>query len=188
MFKDNLKRIRLEHDMSQEDLAQVMAVTRQSISKYEKGTAEPSFEKLAILVDYFNLSYDDILGQEKKQPAKKANLSGQTKLIKTTKPQPQFIMIQSKIDSDVNEAFYDFEIIEKYAYADYKPDALLVGLQPHSFFKAVKKDLAWYRSVDQAQAEVAAIKQAMAAGQLHYQLQYDVRVKRRGFFSVQYEE
>ncbi len=191
MFKDNLKEIRLKHDMSQEDLAQVMSVTRQSISKYEKGTAEPSFEKLAILVDYFNVSYDDILGDTKaslgqasppsQQLSRKDSRAFQT-------DQAQFVIIQSKIDQDITEAFYDFEVVEKYPYADYKPGALLIGLQPHSFFKNVKKDLAWYRTVEEANREVEAIRQAMVKGKIYYQLHYDVKVKKRGFFSVQYDE
>ena len=48
-FKDNLYRIRKEKGMSQEELAALCDVSRQAISKWENGTANPDMENLKII-------------------------------------------------------------------------------------------------------------------------------------------
>jgi len=61
-FNENLRRLRKENDYSQESLADKMNVTRQTISKWENGTAMPDLKKLTELADLFQVSMDDILG------------------------------------------------------------------------------------------------------------------------------
>lgn len=61
-FNENLRRLRKENDYSQESLADKMNVTRQTISKWENGTAMPDLKKLTELADLFEVSMDDILG------------------------------------------------------------------------------------------------------------------------------
>lgn len=63
MFKDNLISLRKHAGVSQEELANVIGVSRQSISKYENGTTEPDLTHLAKLREYFAVSYDSLLGE-----------------------------------------------------------------------------------------------------------------------------
>ena len=44
MFKDNLVNLRKFHDMTQEELAEKVNVSRQSIAKWESGDAVPDLE------------------------------------------------------------------------------------------------------------------------------------------------
>lgn len=66
-FKDNLYRIRREKGMSQEELATLCNVSRQAISKWENGTANPDMENLTTLAYSLHVSVDELLGNEKPQ-------------------------------------------------------------------------------------------------------------------------
>lgn len=60
---DNLKRIRKENNLSQEQLAEKLGVSRQSVSKWESGQAYPEMDKMLQLCEMFNLNMDDLLNQ-----------------------------------------------------------------------------------------------------------------------------
>ena len=60
-FSENLKKIRKEHNLSQEQLADDLGVSRQAISKWESSTAYPEMDKIITLCDKFNLNIDDLL-------------------------------------------------------------------------------------------------------------------------------
>lgn len=195
MFQKKIKQLRLEHDMSQEDLADVLGVTRQSISKYENGTAEPSFDKLAILVGYFGVSYDDLLAAdtlvEKEEPVKKAvEKVAATPKGKTEKEvlEPT-IEVVSLLNPDEESRFVAFEVVEKPAYfdIDYKPNAVLQGIPAKTggIFKPRNVDLAWYKESEDAYKEAQEAAEALTAGKKMYDLKYFVPVKKHGFFSVQ---
>lgn len=65
-FDENLRNLRKEKDYSQEYLAEKLGVTRQTISKWENGTAMPDLKKLIELADFFEVSIDDLLGLDYK--------------------------------------------------------------------------------------------------------------------------
>ncbi len=64
-FSEKLKYLRKEKGISQEELTQVIHVTRQSVSKWEMGTAYPDIEKLKMLSDFYEITLDDLMNQEK---------------------------------------------------------------------------------------------------------------------------
>lgn len=66
-FSENLKRIRKEHNLSQEQLADELGVSRQAISKWESAVAYPEMEKIIALCDKFNLNIDDLLHKDIKE-------------------------------------------------------------------------------------------------------------------------
>ncbi|MBE6930475.1 MAG: helix-turn-helix transcriptional regulator, partial [Ruminococcaceae bacterium] len=43
-FSENLKQIRKEHHLSQEELAELLDVSRQAVSKWEQGMGYPEVE------------------------------------------------------------------------------------------------------------------------------------------------
>jgi len=53
--------LRIEHHLSQGDLAEKMRVSRQSISKWETGASVPDIDKLIILSDMFSVSLDALV-------------------------------------------------------------------------------------------------------------------------------
>ena len=64
MFKDNLVELRKIHDLSQEELADKIGVSRQTLSKYETGESLPDIEKCKLLADVFGVSIDDLLNYD----------------------------------------------------------------------------------------------------------------------------
>lgn len=64
MFKDNLVELRKIHEMSQEELADKIGVSRQTLSKYETGESLPDIEKCKLIADVFGVSIDDLLNYD----------------------------------------------------------------------------------------------------------------------------
>ncbi|MDO5382941.1 MAG: helix-turn-helix domain-containing protein [Eubacteriales bacterium] len=67
MFADNLIELRKYHNMSQEELAEKIGVSRQTLSKYETGDSLPDIEKCKALADVFGVSLDDLINYEKSE-------------------------------------------------------------------------------------------------------------------------
>lgn len=66
-LSDNLKRIRKDNNLSQEQLADKLNVSRQSVSKWESGAAYPEMDKVLQICKMFNLNIDELLNQDIKQ-------------------------------------------------------------------------------------------------------------------------
>ncbi len=60
-FKDNLQYLRGSRNMTQEQLAMLIGVSRQSVSKWESEKAYPEMDKLLMLCDMFGVSLDDLV-------------------------------------------------------------------------------------------------------------------------------
>ena len=60
MFSDNLVQLRKLNDMTQEDLAEAVGVTRQAIAKWESGDSVPDLERSKAIADAFGVSLDDL--------------------------------------------------------------------------------------------------------------------------------
>ncbi|MBR6018860.1 MAG: helix-turn-helix domain-containing protein [Lachnospiraceae bacterium] len=59
---ENIKRLRKAHDITQEDFANILGVSSQSVSRWEKGVCYPDMELLPSLAGYFKISVDELLG------------------------------------------------------------------------------------------------------------------------------
>jgi transcriptional regulator with XRE-family HTH domain len=60
-LSDNLQYLRKKHKMTQEELAEGIGVTRQSVSKWETGEAYPDTDKLILLCEKFDISIDELV-------------------------------------------------------------------------------------------------------------------------------
>ncbi|NJJ36793.1 helix-turn-helix transcriptional regulator [Clostridioides difficile] len=65
-FGENLKRLRKERNLSQEQLSEMLNVSRQAISKWESNKTYPDIENLILLRNIFNIALDDLLFDENK--------------------------------------------------------------------------------------------------------------------------
>ena len=59
---EKIKKIRKMAGMTQEELAEKMNVSRQTISKWEKEISSPDLESAIVLCDLFEISLDDLRG------------------------------------------------------------------------------------------------------------------------------
>ncbi len=66
-LSDNLKRIRKENNLTQEELAEKLNVSRQSVSKWESGLAYPEMDKMIQLCKMFDLNIDELLNKNIKE-------------------------------------------------------------------------------------------------------------------------
>ncbi|MBQ4100545.1 MAG: helix-turn-helix transcriptional regulator, partial [Oscillospiraceae bacterium] len=63
-FAENLKEIRKQKNITQEELAEMLNVSRQAVSKWEAGNGYPETEKLLIIAKELNVSLDFLFSNE----------------------------------------------------------------------------------------------------------------------------
>lgn len=64
---ENIFKLRKEYNLSQEQLAEKINVTRQTISNWELGETAPNPEQLKLLSKELNISIDELLNNDIKQ-------------------------------------------------------------------------------------------------------------------------
>ncbi len=64
MFKENLVSLRKLKQMTQEEVAEEIGVTRQALAKWESGETIPDLEKSRLLAELFGVSLDDLANYE----------------------------------------------------------------------------------------------------------------------------
>lgn len=62
MFADTFKELRIKADLFQNDIAEALNVTQQTVAKWESGKAMPSVEMICMIAKYFHVSTDYLLG------------------------------------------------------------------------------------------------------------------------------
>lgn len=65
MFSQNLQKIRSKKNLSQEQLADKIGVSRQTISAWESGKASPELDKITAISKLFSVSIDELVGEIK---------------------------------------------------------------------------------------------------------------------------
>lgn len=60
-FRDNLQHLRATHAMTQEQLALMLGVSRQSVTKWEAEKSYPEMDKLLKLCQIFDVTLDDLV-------------------------------------------------------------------------------------------------------------------------------
>lgn len=77
-FDVRLKKLRLQNDMTQLELARKIGVSKSVISAYETGLRLPSFDTLIAIAKTFKISTDYLLGLENTYNKQTLDLSGLT--------------------------------------------------------------------------------------------------------------
>lgn len=67
-YNEILKNLRIDHDKSQADIAQLLQTTQTYYSKYELGKHPLPIEHLITLCKYYNVSADYVLGLPQGMP------------------------------------------------------------------------------------------------------------------------
>ena len=60
-FNEKLQELRKQKGLTQEELAELLYVSRTAISKWESGRGYPSITSLKAIADLFNISIDSLL-------------------------------------------------------------------------------------------------------------------------------
>lgn len=64
MLQERIGDLRKKYHMSQEEMAQLFGVSRQSVQKWESGSTVPELDKLIAIARYFRLSLDELVSPE----------------------------------------------------------------------------------------------------------------------------
>lgn len=68
---NNIRRLREQSGMSQDELAERLSCTRQTVSNYERGVSEPDLESIRKMADIFNCDINELINGENKKDKKK---------------------------------------------------------------------------------------------------------------------
>ena len=66
---ENIKRLRRERNITQEQLAEVLNISTAAVSKWERGETYPDITLLFPLAQYFSVSIDDLMGYDAEKEA-----------------------------------------------------------------------------------------------------------------------
>lgn len=94
---ENIYRFRTEQNMSQIDLADALEVSRQSVSKWETGTAVPELDKLVKMAKLFEVSLDELVNGEAAPT--------QEKTVTPEAPEPKVIYIEKPVFPEVKRQY-----------------------------------------------------------------------------------
>lgn len=99
-----LKELRLDKNLSQQDVADILEVSARAYQKYEYGTAEPNFDNLSKLADFYGVSTDYLLGREPAPPPADAmELLGLEKSV----DDDEFIRLYNELPDYAKQIFVD---------------------------------------------------------------------------------
>ena len=168
-FSENLKQIRKEKQLSQEELAEILDVSRQAVSKWEQGIGYPEVEKLLLLSSKLNISLDRLMATEIAQEANtgKRNVTG---TITITSPIERVIATCHKVVS--SQKMSSGKSSPQYALFGKNEGNGFFGEEPTTF-------LGWYATEEDISKEIMEIHDAIVNGITTYTLKYSVRTKRR---------
>lgn len=69
VFAERLTQLREQNDLSKTDLARILHISNSCIVQYEKDMSMPGYDTLLALSQYFGVSVDYLLGNEKQEVA-----------------------------------------------------------------------------------------------------------------------
>ena len=78
-FGENLQKLRKEKGISQEQLAEQLGVTRQSVSKWESGNSYPEMDKIVAMCNLFHCDMDVLINKDITEEREKKDASSVVK-------------------------------------------------------------------------------------------------------------
>lgn len=172
-FADNLQAIRKEKHISQEELAEIIGVSRQAISKWEQGSGYPETEKLIVLSKELNVSLDYLMLGERSIAD---NNNVQTN--KIVVPSGKITILSYDGKSIINcYKVLASQVLYK-AKAD-EPKYWLIGVNKGAFWGEKSILLGWYANEEKIKKEMSEIAEAINQGIPAYELKYAAKVKNR---------
>ena len=168
-FSENLKQLRKEHNLSQEELAELLDVSRQAVSKWEQEQGYPEVEKLLLLSSKLNVSLDALMSVEIKPNAAAKN-ENRTALIVITSPHENVIASCYKVAAS-----------GKMRGGKRAPQYALFGVDRggSKFWGEPTTFLGWYANEELISKEIEHIHNAIVKGIPNYTLQFSAKTERR---------
>lgn len=166
---NKLSKLRKENNYTQEQLADVLGVSRQAISKWESDITYPETDKLVRISKLFHCTTDYLLLEEDETAADtKQNSSTHYPLSNNR------IFIESPLTKNLVSCF---KVTASPVVAPTKkqPKYLLLGVDKVTVFGEHTTQLGWYETKDDIQREISEITVAVRKGENGYTLKYHVK-------------
>ncbi|QNO15391.1 helix-turn-helix transcriptional regulator [Alkalicella caledoniensis] len=168
-FGENLRKLRKERGLSQEQLAEKINVSRQAVSKWEQGGGYPETEKIILIAKNLNVSLDYLLvgieSEEKSEMRKEKNVVPTGKISIRTFDGKTVVTCHKVSVSNVILAGKD------------EPKYVLNGVDKVSFWGENTTTLGWYANEEDIKKEIVDITKAINGGLQAYDLKYAAKVK-----------
>lgn len=172
-FGENLRLIRKERKMTQEELSEKLCVSRQAVSKWESNEGYPETEKLIRISKELNVSLDYLFNEQsneiKYEEHKSAVYVPNGKISISSFDKQKIVMCQAVKSS-------------KMLFNGKGPRYILSGVDGISFWGEHSVTLGWYLSEEDIQKEITEINAAIRKGDPSYELKYFVNIEYKGLF------
>lgn len=172
-FSNKLRAARKDKGITQEELAEVLSVSRQAVSNWESEQGYPETEKLIELAKTLDVSIDYLLVNEKEQSG-----VGEKSAVYTNGGAITIQTFDKKSVVNCIAVKTSKILIAK----EGEPRYILVGVSRIGFWGENSITLGWYDSLEAIQLEMDSIMRAIEASKTAYQLQYNVDIEFVGFF------
>ena len=179
-FAENLQAVRKERKITQEDLAELLNVSRQAVSKWEQGTGYPEVEKLIVLAKVLNVSLDYLVSDSSddlNSSQSQRNFTG--KILIKSYDGKRIVNCYKVLSFSINNSLFKNKKDE--------PSFALYRVDEASFWGENRVLLGWYTDEESIKKEMDLIYSALEQGKTSYELSYAAKVK-EGFLSVKLEE
>ena len=165
-FAENLKKIRKENHMSQEELAELLDVSRQSVSKWEQELGYPEVETLLLISQKLNVSLDELMSTGFAGGNGTGDVTGK---IVITSPNENVVVNCYKVSAS-----------GKMRGGKTAPQYALFGMSEggSAFWGEPATFLGWYADRESISKEVEQIYEAIRRGEPTYTLQYSAKTRR----------
>ena len=163
----NILNLRKGANLSQEQLAEKMNVTRQTISNWELDESSPDLKQGKELSKIFNVSLDDLAGDSTFEYLGETDSDRKITIISSIE---NVIVTCNKIQSS-----------SKYKCGKDSPQYALFGSGESNatVFGTNNTFLGWYADKEQISKEIMEIKEAIKSGTSSYELKYNVEVEKQ---------
>jgi transcriptional regulator with XRE-family HTH domain len=175
-FGENLKNVRRQRDITQEELAETLGVSRQAISKWESDNGYPETEKLLLLSKILNISLDYLMNDASEMQEKEKS---EEKNIVIAPSGKIAIMTHDKQNVIVCHSVKSSKII--FPHKD-EPEYILLGIDKVTFWGEHTTILGWYETLENIEKEIREIAGAINNGDGTYSLKYNAEIELVGFF------
>lgn len=172
-FAENLKSFRQERHISQEELAEIIGVSRQAVSKWEQGSGYPEMEKLLTLSKQLNVSLDYLMLGEIRSTENNKTIYNNI-VVPTGK-----ITIKSYDGKSIVNCYKVLASHVMYNVKSDEPKYWLIGVNRGSFWGEKSIVLGWYVDEENIKKEMDEIAEAINNGVPAYELKYAVKVKNK---------
>lgn len=171
---DKLSKLRKENNYTQEQLADVLGVSRQAVSKWESNITYPETDKLIHISKLFHCTTDYLLLDEDETVTDTEQNGSEH----NTLPANQ-IFIESPLTKNLVSCF---KVTASPVISPTKnqPKYLLLGVDKVTVLGEHTTQLGWYETEEDIQKEISEITSAIRDGKNSYTLKYNVEINSVG--------